>query len=112
MERALEDRDTPAFRRRMARRMAVVEGSFGIAKEQHCHRRTRWRGKWKMQVQCYLVASIQNLKKLLKWAWNLVEPIGIRPPRQRQIPVFSSMRTYPVNLSLFFVLNISAGNNR
>jgi hypothetical protein len=68
VEWALRDRHTDGFRTRMRRRMAVVEGSFGQAKNWHGHHRTRWRGRWKVQVQCYLVAAIQNLKILLQWA--------------------------------------------
>lgn len=78
VDRALKDKGRAAFRHRMTRRMTVVEGSFGEAKERHGHHRTRWRGCWKVQVQCWLVASIQNLKKLLKWAWNDAAPVAGR----------------------------------
>jgi len=50
----------------MRRRKAVMEGSFADAKERCGHRRSRWRGLIKMQMQCHLVAAVQNLRKLLK----------------------------------------------
>ncbi|MDQ7781176.1 MAG: IS1182 family transposase, partial [Planctomycetota bacterium] len=51
----------------MRRRKAVMEGSFADAKERYGHRRSRWRGLNKMQMQSYLVAAVQNLGKLLKF---------------------------------------------
>jgi len=53
VEQALKNRETPRFRRNMNRRMATIEGSFGNAKDHHAHRRARWRGQEKMQIQCY-----------------------------------------------------------
>jgi hypothetical protein len=50
----------------MRRRKAVMEGCFAYAKERCGHRRSRWRGLTKMQMQCHLVAAVQNLLKLLK----------------------------------------------
>lgn len=55
----------------MRRRKAVVEGSFADAKERRGHRRSRWRGLVKMQIQCHLVAAAQNLLKLMK---SLLKP--------------------------------------
>ena len=70
VEEALRLMGTPVFISALKRRMTVVEGSFAHAKGQHAHHRSRWRGLKKMQVQCFLVATAQNLKKLLKYAWN------------------------------------------
>ncbi len=50
----------------MRRRKTVIEGSFACAKDRCGHRRSRWRGLIKMQMQCHLVATVQNLLKLLK----------------------------------------------
>ena len=70
VEEALAKRDTPACQRARKRRMTVIEGSFGEAKQFCAHDRARWRGRFKMQTQCYLVAAVQNLKKLLTYAWK------------------------------------------
>ena len=78
VEWALADSHTLYFADQLRRRMHVAEGSFAEAKNAHGHQRTRWRGRWKMQAQCYLVAAIQNLKKLLKWAWKDAETGGKR----------------------------------
>jgi transposase len=75
-ERALANRDTPAFQEALKRRMTVIEGSFAEAKLYRAHARARWRGQAKMQIQCYLVAAAQNLKKLLTYAWKYA-PSGV-----------------------------------
>jgi transposase len=49
----------------MGRRRSVAEGSFAEAHTRHHHRRCRWRCRWRVQVQAYLVATVQNLKKLI-----------------------------------------------
>jgi len=50
----------------LGRRLAVAEGRFAHAKTRHAHRRSRWRRRWRVQIQCYLVAMTQNLLKLVK----------------------------------------------
>lgn len=77
---ALAKRDTYAFQRARKRRMTVIEGSFGEAKQYCAHDRARWRGRLKMQIQCYLVAAVQNLKKLLTYGWrHATSGVGIAP---------------------------------
>lgn len=50
----------------MGRRKSCAEGSFAEAHERHRHRRCRWRRRWRVQIGCFLVATVQNIKKLLK----------------------------------------------
>ena len=49
----------------MARRKHCVEGSFADATNNHHFKRAHWRGIEKVKIQNLLVASIQNLRKLL-----------------------------------------------
>ncbi|MEW7988606.1 MAG: transposase [Candidatus Thiodiazotropha sp.] len=42
-----------------------VEGLFGEAKDNHCLRRTRYRGMANAQIQFYLTALTQNLKRVV-----------------------------------------------
>jgi len=69
-DQALAKCNTSQFHHNMGRRMAVVEGSFGNGKEHCAHRRSRWRGLTKMQIQCYLAGTAQNLKKLVNYGWK------------------------------------------
>jgi transposase len=52
--------------RLLGRRRTVAEGSFAEAHTRLDHRRCRWRRRWKVQLQAYLVATVQNTKKLIK----------------------------------------------
>lgn len=44
--------------------MWMIEGSFGESKNQHLLRRAKYRGLSKMQIQSYMVALAQNLKRM------------------------------------------------
>ena len=52
-------------RRLMSRRKSVVEGSFADASNNHGFKRARWRGLWKMRIQNLMIATVQNVRKLL-----------------------------------------------
>ncbi|WP_227698072.1 MULTISPECIES: IS1182 family transposase [unclassified Raoultella] len=47
-----------------ARRKETVERSFADAKQHHGHRYARFRGLSKVQMQCLLAATAQNMKKM------------------------------------------------
>ncbi len=49
----------------MGRRRAVVEGSFADAANNHGYKHSRWRGLERITIQNLLIASIQNLRKLI-----------------------------------------------
>jgi transposase len=68
-------------RQLLARRKTVAEGSFAQAHVRMNHRRCRWRRQWRVQIQCYLMATVQNMKKL----------IG-RGPRRRRSQSFFQFR--------------------
>jgi len=98
VEQALQHRDTPKFHYNMGRRMAVVEGGFGDAKEYRGHRQAQWRGLEKMQIQCYLVATAQNLKKLLKYAWKDADSVA----NQCKTIIFALFRDFRYEFTAIF----------
>ncbi|KHS81224.1 IS1182 family transposase [Pectobacterium brasiliense] len=58
-----------------ARRKETVERSFADAKQHHGHRYARFRGRMKVQMQCLLAATAQNMKKMALLAlfyWRLL----------------------------------------
>jgi hypothetical protein len=55
----------PEFGDRASERMWKSEGLFAEAKVNHCLARARYRGRAKVQIQAYLSAIVQNLKRLL-----------------------------------------------
>jgi transposase len=55
----------PDFGERASERMWKSEGLFAEAKVNHCLARAKYRGRPKVQIQAYLSAIVQNLKRLL-----------------------------------------------
>ena len=51
------------------RRAETVERSFADAKQHHGHRYARYRGLAKVQMQCFLAAMAQNIKKIALVVW-------------------------------------------
>jgi hypothetical protein len=49
----------------MRRRKIRAEGSFADAANWHGYKRARWRGLWRMRLQNVMIATLQNLRKLL-----------------------------------------------
>ena len=62
------------FRQKMSERMWKIEGLFAEAKQNHGLSRARYRGRAKVQIQAYLSATEQNLKRLVKavFRWLLI----------------------------------------
>jgi IS5 family transposase len=56
---------TPHFKRKLSERQWKAEGVFGEAKGRHGLRRAKYRGHDKLQIQLYLTALTQNLKRLV-----------------------------------------------
>jgi hypothetical protein len=54
-------------RRLMIRRRYKVEGSFADGANNHGFKRARWRGLMSIEIQNLMIASIQNLRKLLRY---------------------------------------------
>jgi transposase len=55
-------------RRLLHRRQVVIEGSFADAANCHGFKQARWRGRWAVRIQNLLIATCQNLRKLLRVA--------------------------------------------
>lgn len=53
-------------RRLMSRRKSKVEGSFADAANNHGFKRLRWRGLTNATIQHLLIATIQNIRKLIR----------------------------------------------
>jgi IS5 family transposase len=76
----------PSWRRHWMRRRRIrAEGSFADAANNHGYKRARWRGRWKVRIQNLLVATVQNLRKL------------VRAPRPRPVrPGLAAVRAFSV----------------
>lgn len=49
----------------MHKRKVRAEGVFALSKELHGLRRTRFKGRWKVQIQVWLTAAVINIKRAL-----------------------------------------------
>ena len=77
----------PAFGEKLSERMWKMEGLFAEAKQNHGLSRARYRGRSKVQIQAYLSAIVQNLKRLVAalWCW-LITRSQRRPQRPHPQP--------------------------
>ena len=57
---------TAYFKSKLDERMWKIEGLFAEAKNNHGLRRAKYRGRDKMQIQAYMTAFVQNLKRLVQ----------------------------------------------
>jgi IS5 family transposase len=88
LDRVRAYHQTPAYEKAMAKRKVWVEPLFGEAKDWHGLSRFRLRGLWKVNVEALLIATGQNLKRLLRkrgWGrrpWPNGAPEAPLAPRQ------------------------------
>jgi transposase len=66
LEQARAQAHSAAARRDRQRRQHLAEVSFADAANNHGFKRARWRRLWRVQIQDWLIAGIQNIKILLK----------------------------------------------
>ena len=64
-DEVLAQMDEPEFVDKASERMWKSEGLFAEAKQNHGLERAKYRGTLKVQIQAYLSAIVQNLKRLL-----------------------------------------------
>ncbi len=57
---------SPLGKRRLVERKIHIEGVFGLAKELHGLRRTRFKGRRRVQIQLWLTAAAMNIKKAVR----------------------------------------------
>lgn len=89
VERVRGYQGTPAFQKALAKRRVWVEPLFGEAKQWHNLDRFRLRGLEKVNIESLLIASGQNLKRLLqKWGW------GRRPGPNGEALAVGAARAY------------------
>lgn len=56
--------EEPEFKKKLWERMWKMEGVFAEAKSFHGLRKARYRGRSKVQMQVYMISTVQNLKRL------------------------------------------------
>ena len=57
---------SPLGKQRLIERKIYIEGAFGLGKELHGLRRTRFKARWRVQIQVWLTAAAMNIKKAVR----------------------------------------------
>ena len=65
IDRIRKRQQTTHFKKKLSEQRWKIEGLFGEAKENHCLRRARYRSLVKVQIQLFMTAIAQNLKRLV-----------------------------------------------
>ena len=71
IERSRKESHTKEAQRDRKRRSYLMEGSFGDAALNHGFKRSRWRGLIKQYIANYIIAAVQNIKKLISKSGHL-----------------------------------------
>ena len=66
VEEAKERLSSPRGQELLLQRKVSAEGVFAWAKELHGLRRTRFMGRWKVQIQLWLTAAVINIKRAVR----------------------------------------------
>ena len=83
MDRANDRRLSSWGKKIYKRRCETVERSFADAKQHHGHRYARFRGQEKVQMQAYLAATAQNIKKIAMLLAFLRVILSLKQPVRR-----------------------------
>lgn len=75
VDEAKERLSSPRGQELLLQRKVRAEGVFAWAKELHGLRRTRFMGRWKVQIQLWLTAAVINIKRAVKQLAR-TEPAG------------------------------------
>jgi len=67
LDRARKIANSRAAAEELKRRQHLIERSFADAANCHGFKRARWRGLWKQAIQDLLIATVQNLRKLVSF---------------------------------------------
>ena len=86
IDRVRRRQTTKYFKAKLTERAWKIEGLFGEAKDNHCLRRIRYRGLVNAQIQFYLTALTQNLKRVAGWGVLLKftlrsDQVSLKAPR-------------------------------
>lgn len=99
IEAARAQSHSPQARRDRTRRQWLLEGSFADAANNHGFKRARWRRLWRQQIQDYLIATIQNVRILLRHSGSSRNAAAAMANRTLPSPYLLSMPRCPSSRS-------------
>ncbi len=108
VEKVKERLASPWGQEVFSQRKTRIEGIFAIGKQWHGLRRAQFRGKWKVQIQFWLIAAVINIKRAIK-EMRQTGALQISPrngPLGQTLPTNSLRSSFNAKL-LFTILLIS-----
>jgi transposase len=90
---------SPLGRQRLVERKIYIEGAFALAKELHGLRRTRFKGRQRVQIQLWLTAAAMNIKKAVRELAGMA-PVAIAARAARPGTLLSSLYSIAGRLPL------------
>jgi transposase len=94
VEEARERIGNPIGRELMRQRKTRIEGIFALGKELHGLRRTRLMGRWKVQIQLWLTATVINLKRAIKALTTRLEGVDPKQTKNSSYPIAITIATF------------------
>lgn len=89
---------TPKGKQDLRTRQHLMERSFAYGVPLG-FKKARWRRLWRVQIQEYLTAAIQNIKRMIK---RLIDPIGKAAKKVERRMNTASQTSYLINLTTSF----------
>ena len=87
IEEAKERIESPVGKELIRQRKTRIEGIFALGKELHGLRRTRLMGRWKVQIQLWMTATVINLKRAIKALTARLERVDPKRTNNSSSPI-------------------------
>jgi Transposase DDE domain len=101
VDAATERAASPLGKQRPRERQVRAEGTFALAKELHGLRRTRFRGRSRVQIQLWLTAAAMNIKRAV-----------MTGTKETSRPATATRRRYQIRFYLRGLTSLSARSRR
>ncbi len=76
IEAGREDAGSPAGQADLKKRQHLMERSYANGKR-YGYKRARWRSRWRVAIQQLLVATVQNLRVIVRYQKPIKEPMAV-----------------------------------
>lgn len=107
IDAAREQSHSRAAQRDRRRRTWLMEGSFADAATHHGFKRARWRRLWRQRIQDLLIATVQNLRILVRHARRRVRGACLQALGQAAPAVHALLTAFGLYISFDDICGIS-----
>src|SRR5579862_456089 len=93
LDQARRQSHSAAGRENRRRRQQLMEGSFADAANNHGFKRSRWRRQWRQEIQDWMIATVQNIRILVKNTKQRLASAAMAAAESLCAPLVSARRT-------------------